>query len=381
MTDGPIIAYRAAIAEGRITRDPAQGLAVEKLQSLYHALLNYRPAQGETGWWARFGFRKRNRTTHPGNSDVAPPTQGLYIFGGVGGGKSMLMDLFYDTVTVKEKRRVHFHAFMRDVHAQLHVWREQGEDGKDPLARLARKIADETWLLCFDELQVLDIADAMILARLFSELLALGVIVVATSNRAPDDLYKDGLQRERFLPFIRLIKEKLDVLELISARDYRLGRKHGMKVYHYPLDDESACELDKAFDRLTGGRTGKPDSVFCNGREIAVSRTADGVARFTFAELCARPLGAADYLALASIYHAVIISDIPCLGPHNRDQAKRFVTLIDALYEHKVMLVCSAEAPPEKLYPTGDGSFEFQRTVSRLMEMQSEDYLSLQHIT
>ncbi len=267
------------------------------------------------------------------------------------------------------------------MHAQLHEWRTQGQESKEPLTRLARQIAGETWLLCFDELQVLDIVDAMILSRLFGELLEQGVIVVATSNRPPDDLYKDGLQRERFLPFIDLIKEKLDVLELISARDYRLGRKYGMKVYYTPLGPESAAELDACFSRLTGGRTGKPDSVLVQGRTIPVPKTADGVARFSFDDLCAHPLGATDYLTIASLYHAVIINDIPCLGPHNRDRAKRFVTLIDALYEHKVMLVCSAEAPPEKLYPTGDGSFEFQRTVSRLMEMQAEDYLALQHVS
>ena len=217
MTEGPIAAYRTAIAEGRLTRDPAQGLAVEKLQSLYHALLNYRPSQGESGWLARFGFKKRGEgRSRSGDSVAVPPTQGLYIFGGVGGGKSMLMDLFYDTVPVAAKQRVHFHAFMRDVHAQLHEWRRLGQEDRDPLTRLAQKIAQETWLLCFDELQVLDIFDAMLLSRLFSELRAQGVIVVATSNRPPDDLYKDGLQRERFLPFIALLKERMEIVHLDS---------------------------------------------------------------------------------------------------------------------------------------------------------------------
>ncbi|WP_142849606.1 cell division protein ZapE [Telmatospirillum sp. J64-1] len=376
MTNGPLSAYRAKLAAGDLKPDTAQALAAEKLQSLHNALAHYRPSQGESGWLARFGISLGRRREEP------PPPPGLYIFGEVGRGKSMLMDLFFATAEIPGKRRVHFHEFMRDVHAELHAWRQanKGSNG-DPIPRLARSIAEEAWLLCFDELQVHDIADAMILGRLFQCLFDNGVVMVATSNRAPDDLYKDGLQRDRFLPFISLIKSKMDILELDSERDYRLGRKRGLRVYHTPLDTAAQAALDEAFLRLSGGRTGQRESIAVQGRSLEVPVAADGVARFTFEELCARPLGAADYLALATHYHTILISNIPELGPANRDQAKRFVNLIDALYEHKVTLICSAAAPPEKLYPRGDGAFEFQRTVSRLMEMQSEDYVGSEHLT
>lgn len=387
MSEGPLAAYRAKLAAGELKRDAAQELAVMKLQSLHHALRDYRPVQNhnQTGWLARFGFGRKepaNFVWRSGDGETAQPRQGLYIFGEVGRGKSMLMDMLVSTAPIAAKRRVHFHEFMRDLHKGVHAWRQSGQRGEaDPIPRLARDISASASLLCLDELQILDIADAMIVGRLFQALFDNGTVVVITSNRAPDDLYKDGLQRERFLPFIALIKERLDILELDSERDYRLGRKKGMKVWHAPINGSTAAALDDCFRRMTAGVPAKPGSILVHGRTVAVPAAADGVARFTFAELCEQPLGASDYLALAVHYHTIVIAGIPRLGPDKRNEAKRFVTLIDALYEHGVTLVASAEAAPETLYPEGDGAFEFQRTVSRLMEMQAQDYLGRDHLT
>ncbi len=386
MREGPLAAYRAKLAAGELRHDPAQELAVQKLQGLHLALKTYRPSQGETGLLARFGLTRKDQQNrlrwYSGDGSAQKPRQGLYMFGDVGRGKSMLMDMFYNSTTIAGKRRVHFHEFMRDIHREMHSWRQASHRKEaDPIPRIARDITSEAWLLCLDELQILDIADAMIVGRLFEHLLDNGTVIVITSNRAPDELYKNGLQRERFLPFIGLIQDRMDMLELDSERDYRLGRKRGMQVWHQPLGGASTSDLDRCFDRLTGGQPGRPDSVIVHGRDVAVRIAADGVARFSFPELCERPLGASDYLALATHYHTIVLSDIPQLSPDRRDAAKRFVTLIDALYEHKVTLVASAEAPPEHLYPSGEGAFEFQRTVSRLMEMQSAEYLGKEHLT
>jgi len=381
---GVLERYRELLSQGALGPDSAQALAVEKLESLAKALTAYHPEQGEQGWLSRFGFGSRSPKAlqwRPGDADeTSVAKQGLYIFGAVGRGKSMLMDLFFAAAPVEKKRRVHFHAFMQEVHAAIFAWQsESGGDRESVMPDLAREISQKSWLLCFDELQVTDIADAMILGRLFKALFELGVVVVTTSNRAPDELYKDGLQRERFLPFIAEIKQRLDLLELDSSRDYRLGRKKGMQVYFSPLDGNEAA-LDSAFAQLTGGKPGKAEAMTVLGRTWQVARAADGVARFSFAELCGGTFGPADYLALATHYHTLILDAVPILSPANRDSAKRFVTLIDSLYEHKVTFLCSAEAAPEVLYPSGDGSFEFQRTVSRLMEMQSADYLGQSHL-
>lgn len=383
MTDGPLFAYRALVRDGSIKPDPAQELAAEKLQGLHKALAGYRPALGESGWLARFGLGSKPKGfAWQGDAAKASPRQGLYIFGEVGRGKSMLMDLFFRTATIPGKRRVHFHEFMRDIHAEIHRWRKSEHRREaDPIPKLARSIASEAWLLCLDELQVTDIADAMIVGRLFQALMDDGVVVVVTSNRAPQDLYKDGLQRERFLPFIALIEKRLDILQLDASHDYRVGRKRGLQVYHAPLGREAEAALDAAFDRLTEGAAARPDSLQVHGRSLTVPLAAAGVARFAFAELCGRPLGPSDYLALATLYHTLVLSSVPLLGPENKDEARRFVTLVDALYEHKVTLICSAAAAPEALYPTGIGAFEFQRTVSRLMEMQAADYLAREHLT
>ncbi|WP_404383544.1 cell division protein ZapE [Caenispirillum salinarum] len=370
---GPLALYRKKLANGELKPDGAQELAAEKLESLHHALNGYEPATGPTGWRARFGLAKRQ--------EAPTPPQGLYLYGEVGRGKSMLMDLFFQTAPVQRKQRLHFHEFMRDVHADFHTRRTAKKGGDDILADIARGIADRTWLLCLDELEIHDIADAMIVGRLFQTMMAAGTVVVTTSNRPPQDLYKDGLQREKFLPFIDLMCRNLDVLELASVTDYRLGRVRGGNVFVTPLGPEADAEIDRLFDRLLDGKPAKPDTVVVHGREIPVPQAGNGTARFDFRDLCDKPLGTHDYLQIATLYDAVVLENIPRLGPENRNQARRFVTLIDALYDHKTLLVASAAAPPEDLYVEGEGKFEFQRTVSRLMEMQSEDYIGSQHLT
>lgn len=373
MVDDPLSLYRARLARGELKADPVQELAAEKLTSLYHALKGYQPVTGPTGWKARFGLARRVETP--------TPPQGLYLYGPVGRGKSMLMDLFASTTPVRACRRLHFHEFMRDFHAALHQWRQQrGQNDADPIPPLARRLAEESWLLCLDELEVRDIADAMIVGRIFDELFKAGVVVVTTSNRAPDDLYKDGLQRDKFLPFIAMIKQKLDLLELASPTDYRLGRVRGAAVYHEPLGPESTAALDGLFARLTENRPAAPTTIEVLGRSLPVPLASGDVARFSFSDLCERPLAANDYLHIATLYDAVVIDNVPLLGPANRDAARRFVMLIDALYEHRTLLVVSAAAAPEVLYPDGDGAFEFQRTVSRLMEMQAETYIGQKHL-
>jgi cell division protein ZapE len=373
MPQGPLAAYRALRREGDLRHDAGQLLAAEKLQSLHNALRGYRPAGDGGGWKARLGLARRR----------AEPPQGLYIFGNVGTGKSMLMDLFFQSAPVEHKRRVHFHAFMQEVQERLHAWRQDpANKGKaDPLPVIAGELAEEAWLLCFDEFHVVNIADAMILGRLFETLFARGVVVVATSNWPPDRLYEGGLQREHFLPFIALVKERLDVLELDSGVDYRLQRLKDITAYHAPLGPRAEAALDKAFAELTEGAEPAPDRLHYKGRVIPVPLAARGVARFSFAELCEQPLGPGDYLAIAGLFHTLVLSGVPTLSAEKRNEARRFMTLIDALYEHRVKLVVSAAAPPERLYPAGDGAVEFQRTVSRLQEMRSADYIGKAHMT
>jgi cell division protein ZapE len=305
------------------------------------------------------------------------PPGGLYLWGPVGRGKSMLLDLFFEAAPVKKKRRVHFHEFMLAQHAFLRDARERGVGQDQLIVQMAKHVAAEARLLCFDEIQVTDIADAMILGRLFERLFEEDVVIVATSNRPPDELYKNGLNRQLFLPFIALLKQKLDLIEIAGPQDFRLRQLMAAPVYYAPLGPAADEAMTRAWQRLTAGAAPQSMTLDVSGRALKVEREAAGVAWFSFEELCARPLGAADYLEIAERFHTVLLENIPRLSPSNREEAARFRTLIDALYEAKVKLVASAEAQPQDLYPAGDQSFEFERTASRLMELRSEAYLAL----
>ncbi len=352
--------YRAAVADGRLSDDQAQRLAVEKLQILQTRLKGYEPARPRRVLSGLFGWgRERMAET---------AVTGLYLYGGVGRGKSMLMDMFHRTAPVAPRRRVHFHAFMQEVHAAIAERRRSG--GDDPVTPVADAIADGATLLCFDEMQIGDITDAMLVGRLFERLFARGVVVVATSNRHPDDLYKDGLNRHLFLPFIALLKERMEVHELAGEADHRQAHMAALEAWHTPLDAGAGPAMDSAWADLAGG-PGEALVIRRQGREVVLPRFRGGVGRAHFDELCRRPLGPGDYLALAGHLRVLILDGIPALRPAERNAAKRFVTLIDALYEARVRLIASAEAEPEALYPEGDGAFEFRRTASRLAEMRS----------
>jgi cell division protein ZapE len=369
-SQGPLAAYRALLREGGIDADPAQALAAEKLQGLANALRHYRPnGGGGVSWRERLGLTRRREE---------PAPQGLYLYGPVGRGKSMLMDLFFRTAAVEKKRRVHFHAFMAEIHEGLHRRRAEGGNG-DAVAWLASRVMEDAWLLCFDEFQVTNIADAMILGRLFEALFERGLVVVATSNTPPDGLYEGGLQRERFLPFIALLKEQLDLLALEGPVDYRRRRLHEMPLYFTPLGRHAHEALGKAWDRLTDGAAGIPRTLAVKGRTLTVPRSTNGVAWVGFSDWCESPLGAEDYLALARRFPTVILEGVKVMqGPEGRDPARRFVALIDQLYEMKTKLVASAEAPPDALC-TDPKVPEFRRAASRLHEMQSPDYLDIPH--
>jgi cell division protein ZapE len=365
--------YRALVSDRGFEFDQAQAELARKLDALAVKLKGYKAEAKPNGFSRLFGMKP------------AEPPHGLYIYGPVGRGKTMLMDMFFDAVEAPRKRRAHFHAFMADVHARLHQWRQalkRGEvEGEDPITPVATELAREASLLCFDEFSVRDIADAMIVGRLFTALFAAGVVVVATSNVAPDDLYKDGLNRALFLPFIVLIKERLDVVELDARTDYRLEKLKRAPVYYTPLGQKADAALDAAFLALTGHERGEPARIELLGRHLDAPQAIDGVARFDFDALCRRPLGAADYLKLAQRFHTIIVDRVPVIGASERNEAKRFIILIDALYDMRVKLIASAAGEPETLYAGADGAeaFEFARTASRLFEMRSAEYLALPH--
>jgi cell division protein ZapE len=374
------VQYAARVDAGKIERDDAQEAVVAKLAQLEKRLAEHRLARKSSSLGWLFGAR----------AGAVAVIKGLYIFGEVGRGKTMLMDLFFEASPVVRKRRVHFHEFMSEVHERIFALRQKARAGEisseDPVGLVAADIAQETWLLCFDEFHVTDIADAMILGRLFKRLFELGVVVVATSNVPPDELYRDGLNRALFLPFIALIEEHMEIVRLAARTDFRLEKLAGAPVWYVPADSAAAAALDEAWRRLTAGHAGQEQDLVVKGRTIRVPCAAMGVARFSFHGLCAQPLAGADYLKIAHEFHTLVLDHIPAMNSDCRNEAKRFIILIDTLYDNAVKLVASAEAEPDALYRAGDGfeaeSFEaqeFKRTASRLIEMRSETYLALPH--
>jgi cell division protein ZapE len=367
------VQYAARVAAGKIERDAAQEVIVDRLAQLEKRLAERRLSRKSSSLGWLFGARE------PG------PIKGLYIFGDVGRGKTMLMDLFFAASPVLRKRRVHFHEFMAEVHERIHALRQKAKLGElsneDPVGAAAAAIAQETRLLCFDELHVTDIADAMILGRLFKRLFELGVVVVATSNVPPSELYKDGLNRALFLPFIALIEEHMEITQLNARADFRLEKLAGAPVWYVPADHAAEAALDEAWRRLTAGHAGEPQDLVVKGRTIRVPRATMGVARFSFEDLCQQPLAAADYLKIAREYHTVVLDHIAVMDYERRNEAKRFIIVIDTFYDNAVKLVASAEAEPDALYCANEGfeADEFKRTASRLIEMRSEAYLALPH--
>jgi cell division protein ZapE len=367
--------YAAGVASGLIEPDSAQLAVVDKLAQLEGQIAEHRLARKSSSLGWMFGGREKRQSR----------IKGLYIYGDVGRGKTMLMDLFFEASPVLRKRRAHFHEFILDVHERVHELRQKmklGEyPGADPIEFAAADLAQEAWLLCFDEFHVTDIADAMILGRLFAQLFARGVVLVATSNVEPAELYKDGLNRALFLPFIRMLEDNTEVVRLSSRTDFRLEKLAGMHVWYVPDDAAADAALDRAWRELTRGRNGEPQELPLKGRSVHVPRAAMGVARFSFSDLCEQPLAAADYLRTAREYHTIILDHVPIMTFETRNAAKRFIILIDTLYDLNVKLIASAQAEPDGLY-RGDEGFEaqeFRRTASRLIEMRSQDYLARPH--
>jgi cell division protein ZapE len=366
--------YAALVNADKIEADPGQAALASRLTALERRIEQHRLARKSSslGWL----FAKREKRE---------PLKGVYVYGDVGRGKTMLMDLFFETSPVERKRRVHFHGFMADVHERVHGYRQDIKSGaipdQDPIHRAASVLADEAWLLCFDEFHVTDIADAMILARLFTRLFELGVVMVATSNLPPRELYKDGLNRALFLPFIALLEQQCDLMRLEARADFRLEKLTGVQTWYAPDDAAADAALDRAWQRLAGDGRGAPHALTVKGHAVKVPQAAMGVARFSFDDLCAQPLAASDYLKIAHEFHTLIVDHIPVMDEATRNEAKRFIILIDTLYDHAVKLLASAQAQPDELYRGTEGfeALEFKRTASRLIEMRSQSYLGLPH--
>ncbi|MBN9057171.1 MAG: cell division protein ZapE [Shinella sp. 65-6] len=364
---------QALVASGALKPDPAQRAMAARFDRLLGEVHAQRPARKSSALGWLFASRKPESVSAP---------KGLYIHGGVGRGKTMLMDLFFDLAPVKRKRRAHFHEFMADVHERIHKHRQKLKAGEttqaDPVPPVAASLIEEARLLCFDEFSVTDIADAMILSRLFGELFRRGCILVATSNVEPDDLYRDGLNRSLFLPFVELLKRHVEIVPLDSMTDYRMEKDSGLPVFRYPLGEDADLAMDAAWRRETAGMPTGPRTISFRGRSIAVPQAAGCIARFSFADLCERPLGAADYLEILAHFDTLFVDHIPLLGAEKRNETKRFINLVDTIYDHRARLFASAAAAPENLLVTRKGTegFEFDRTVSRLIEIRSTEYLA-----
>ena len=361
--------YDALATSGALESDPAQRALARRLSDL-----------ARTVAWT--GGKKRGLLAQFLGTKSPEPVRGLYIWGKVGRGKTLLMDMFHSAAATGQKRRAHFHEFMADVHGRIHAWRQgpgkRARDG-DPIPPVAEAIAGEARVLCFDEFTVTDIADAMILGRLFTALFERGVVLVATSNTAPQDLYHHGLNRQLFLPFIDLLLAHCDVVRLDARTDFRLEKLEGAPVYYTPLGDRADTAMDDAFARISGVATGMPETLVVTGRAVHVPQAHQGVARFSFDDLCEQPHGAADFLKIAHAFHTVFVDRIPVMAPKDRNAARRFVWLVDAFYDNRVKLVASAAAEPDHLYVKGDFASEFERTASRLIEMRGHDYLAAPH--
>lgn len=365
----PLAAYEARVAAGELSVDPAQRAVAERFDAFYNTIATSLDAP-------RTPLLKRIFTKPEAG------VGGFYLYGEVGRGKTMLMNMFYACMPDRwQKRRIHFHAFMRDIHARLHAWRQAHPGEEDLLPHIVRDYASDVRVLCLDEFQVLDVTDAMILSRLFTLLMDEGVAVILTSNRHPRDLYQGGLQRDQFMKFVDLVEARMEILSLVSPTDYRLQQIAALQsMYVHPLGETADEFLFTSWRAIVGDAESTELDIDVDGRILKVFKHHSGVAWLTFDELCLRPLGSHDYIELARVCHTLFLQNIPRMTPDDRNEAKRFVTLIDVLYEYKVKLICTANAPVTELYPSGDGNFEFQRTVSRLIEMQSAGYLALDHI-
>ncbi|MCP1220907.1 cell division protein ZapE [Acetobacter orientalis] len=368
---GPLAVYQARIASGDLKSDPDQARVIERLNQLWQELAQKPPQPAAPSKGLLAGLMRRIKAPEP-----VPCPRGLYIVGRVGRGKTMVMDLFFGCAPVQRKERIHFLRFMQNVHQKLHALKAANPGMSDPIPPLAKTIAGRAELLCFDEFQVNDIADAMILGRLFEALFAAGVVIVATSNTEPGELFQNRPGADAFKPFIAIIKRELDTVELDSQRDYRRGRQQDRETWLVPADTKAKTRLDEIFARYAQGETAQPVTLEFSGRSFEVDQAAGVVARFDFNSLCGKPRGPNDYLALAKQFTVLVIDDIPKMGQDEANLARRFITLIDALYDNGNLLFASAEATPDQLFTTGEGSDAFARTASRLAEMGSESWLT-----